>query len=50
MNDTNTFKNNYADNSGGGMKWDDTKPELDSSNIFNSNTAMVYGDHIASFA
>ena len=47
---SNIFNNNYAANSGGGIKWDDLEPEFDSTNIFVNNVAYLYGDNIACFA
>ena len=50
MNGKNIFKENKAENAGGGIKWDDVEPEfLDEVNYAN-NTATLYGNDIACFA
>mmetsp|Transcript_29316 Transcript_29316/g.28479 ORF Transcript_29316/g.28479 Transcript_29316/m.28479 type:complete len:103 (-) Transcript_29316:1618-1926(-) len=46
----NVFKNNHADNAGGGIKWDDLEPNFVTSNSFDGNDAYLYGDDIACFA
>ena len=46
----NIFERNYAENSGGGIKWDDLEPlDLESAYFYN-NRAYLYGDDIGSFA
>jgi hypothetical protein len=44
------FKNNHADNSGGGIKWDDLEPDFDNTTSYENNFAFLYGDDIACFA
>jgi hypothetical protein len=46
----NNIASNYAENSGGGIYWDQVEPNFDDNNTFNSNEATLYGDDIASFA
>jgi hypothetical protein len=47
---SNLFTLNYADNSGGGIKWDDLEPDFDTTNTYSNNFATLYGDDIACFA
>ena len=46
----NSFTNNYADNSGGAVKWDDVEPFNVEDGFFKNNSAYLYGNNIASFA
>ena len=50
MNGNNIFKNNIAENAGGGIKWDDIEPTIENDNIYSDNYAVLYGNEIASFA
>ena len=46
----NSFTNNYAENSGGAVKWDDVEPWRVEDSHFDNNSAYLYGDDIGSFA
>ena len=48
----NSFTNNYAENSGGAVLWEDLEPYgLNSPDCyFNNNTALIYGPNVATFA
>ena len=51
MFDKNTFTSNYAENSGGAIKWDQVEPNFeDDTTVYTNNGATLYGDNIASFA
>jgi hypothetical protein len=50
MEGNNRFINNSADNSGGGIKWDDLEPSFINDVFYSGNSATLYGDNIASFA
>lgn len=45
----NTLWNNYAANSGGGIKWDDVEPKF-GTNTLTNNSAYLYGNDIGCFA
>jgi hypothetical protein len=49
MNGINNFKKNHADNSGGGIKWDELEPVFTLLK-FEDNYAVLYADNIGSFA
>jgi hypothetical protein len=50
MSGKNKFTNNYADNSGGAIKWDDLEPEIAFFSVtYINNIAKLYGNDIASF-
>lgn len=46
----NSFTNNYAENSGGAVKWDDLEPKNLELSYFHNNSAYLYGNDIGSFA
>ena len=46
----NTFESNYAENAGGGIKWDDVEPSFKDGIFYSNNSATLYGDNIACFA
>jgi hypothetical protein len=48
--DENYFEYNTAENSGGGMQWDNVEPNFDTTNVFDNNIATLYADNIACFA
>ena len=45
-----TFKNNYAQEAGGGMTWTMLEPNFTNSINFQNNSALLYGNDISCFA
>jgi hypothetical protein len=50
LDNTNQFKNNYAQKQGGAIYWDVVEPSIAKTTQFSTNLAVFYGNDIAAYA